>query len=132
MFPTLHPSHARLETGDSCPSIQPFSARGSLADTKTSQRLVEAIYLININYRSPPPERQAEFCLILPNPRLQHTKASLSGEATNRAPSQSVPLLRPRYRKLSEESPLPGCSVAKAKPVVEAWERHGILIGPSP
>ena len=46
MLPTLHPAHARLRTGISCPFPEPFSARGSLAETEASQRLVEAIYLV--------------------------------------------------------------------------------------
>ena len=61
MFPTLHPAHARLEAGSSCPLSEPFSARGSLAQTATSQRLVEAIRLIGVTYRSGPPQKQGEF-----------------------------------------------------------------------
>jgi hypothetical protein len=42
-FQTLHPAHAALETGGSCRFTGSFSAHGSVAETKSSQRLVEAI-----------------------------------------------------------------------------------------
>jgi hypothetical protein len=43
MFQTIHPALARLETGGSCRFTEQFFARGSLAETEASQRLVEAI-----------------------------------------------------------------------------------------
>ena len=61
MFPTIHPAHAKLETGGSCLFIEPFSARGSLAETEASQRLVVAICLIPVIYASGPTEKQVKF-----------------------------------------------------------------------
>jgi hypothetical protein len=46
MFQTFHPAHTRLETGGSCLFIEPFSARGSSAETEASQQLVVAVYVL--------------------------------------------------------------------------------------
>ena len=54
-FQTPHRAHARVVSGNACPFVGPFSARGSLAETEASQRLVVAIYLVSINYRSGSP-----------------------------------------------------------------------------
>ena len=50
MFPTLHPAPATLKTDGSCRFAGPFSARGSLAETEASQRLVVAIKIILARY----------------------------------------------------------------------------------
>jgi hypothetical protein len=57
--PNPSPCLRQAESWQPIPFYPQFSARGSLAETEASQRLVEAIDLMRIVYRSGQPQEQA-------------------------------------------------------------------------
>ena len=71
--PNPPPCLCQAESWQPMPSYAPFSARGSLAETEASQRLVEAIYLIRIVYRTGPPNSMSNLanCELRPMPRFK-------------------------------------------------------------